>query len=172
MIPCCLSYVSSPDYTRKVQIGEEIYRTEDKSHLEDDDAFLFYPLDVETSNGQVQQAFTMYKKVDKKIRPVSTTFPPDYEVWRTIPENPLKTLEKLPVCPPDLEPSTRLTKEQLEMLELNMEGYLTKEEEKLFAHIMKLNQDPSCTLLPNGLDLARSTFAYTPGSNQRVAKAI
>jgi hypothetical protein len=83
----------------------------------------------------------MYKRVDKKIKPVSTTFSPDYEIRRTIPEDPLKTLQELPTHPPDFQPSQRLTKECLELLELNNQGYLSAEEEKLFAHIMYLNQE-------------------------------
>jgi hypothetical protein len=120
---------------------EEVFKSADERYFEGDDAFIFYPLDIKTSEGNTQQAFTMYKRVDKKIRPVSTTFSPDYEIRRTIPEDPLKSLEELPVCPPMFEPSARLTNERLQLLELNTDGYLTDEEEKLFAHIMKLNQD-------------------------------
>ena len=82
----------------------------------------------------------MYKRVDKKVRPVSTTFSPDYEVRRTIPEDPLLTLKPLPFHPPDFKPSKRITAERLKMLEVNKDRFLSPEEEKLVVHVLQLNE--------------------------------
>ncbi|KAJ6485981.1 hypothetical protein C8R45DRAFT_931004 [Mycena sanguinolenta] len=53
---------------------------EEEDLLEEDDEFIFYPVTMKNEAGRDYQAFTMYKRVDKKIRPVSTTFSPDYAV--------------------------------------------------------------------------------------------
>ncbi|KAJ6508570.1 hypothetical protein C8R45DRAFT_815088, partial [Mycena sanguinolenta] len=74
------------------------------------------------------EVFTMYKRVDKKIRPVSTTFSPDYEVRRTIPRDPMETLPELTVNPPLFQPTDRLNHERLKVLEINSDGFLSPEE--------------------------------------------
>jgi hypothetical protein len=84
--------------------------------------------------------YTMYKKVNQKIHPVSGTFPEEARVHRRIPEDPLKSLASLPRNPPAFEPSPHLTKERLKGLEVNKDGFLQPEEEKLFNHILKLNE--------------------------------
>jgi hypothetical protein len=104
----------------------------DENLLEEDDLYIFYPVELKVENGDTRQAFTMYKRVDKKVKPVSTTFSPDYEVRRTIPEDPLKTLPDLPIHPPEFQLTSRLTKERMELLEINTEEYLTKDEENCF----------------------------------------
>ncbi|KAJ6625936.1 hypothetical protein B0H10DRAFT_1942108, partial [Mycena sp. CBHHK59/15] len=75
--------------------GHENIPTGDWDILEDDDIHIYYPVEVLDESGQEYQAFTMYKRVDKKIKPVSTTFSPEYKVKQQIPGNPLKTLPPL-----------------------------------------------------------------------------
>jgi hypothetical protein len=54
------------------------------------DGIEFWPMEVQHMDGaQERTVLTMYKRVDKKIRPVSTTFSPEYEVRRCIPEDPM-----------------------------------------------------------------------------------
>ncbi|KAJ6452601.1 hypothetical protein C8R45DRAFT_847684, partial [Mycena sanguinolenta] len=118
-----------------------LQKPEDDNVLEEDDEYLFYPVAIKAENGRSHQAFTMYKRVDKKVRPVSTTFSPDYAVRRTIPEDPLITLPSLPTNPPTFEPGKRLSTERLAQLEINPDKYLSEEEEKLFAHIMCINEE-------------------------------
>ena len=84
-------------------------------------------------------AYTMYKRVDQKIKPVSTRMPPEASVTRTIPEDPLVSLSELPFHPPDFTPTNKLTTERLASLEIN-DGFLLPEEEKLFTHVMQLNE--------------------------------
>jgi hypothetical protein len=136
-----LSKESQQSNLRKHRVAAPIMQESDLQELDDDDEYLFYPVTLTEHNDRSSQAFTKYKRVDKKIKPVSTTFSPDYAVRHTIPEDPLKTLSALPTHPPPFEPSQRLTQERLEMLEINKDQYLTKEEENLFNHIMKENQD-------------------------------
>jgi deoxyribodipyrimidine photolyase len=116
--------------------AKDILRKSDEELLEPDDLYIFYPVNLISDSEKIYQAFTMYKRVDKKIRPVSTTFSPDYEIKRTIPEDPLNTLPSLPTHPPEFTPSERLNHERLATLDINPDKFLTAEEEKLFTHIM------------------------------------
>ena len=87
------------------------------------------------------QVYTMYKRVDKKIRPVSTNFPEGCHIRRSIPEDPLITLTPLPFNPPEFEPTKKITLDQMKILNVNATGFLLPEEEKLFKHIMVLDED-------------------------------
>ncbi|KAL5485756.1 hypothetical protein ACEPAI_6797 [Sanghuangporus weigelae] len=86
---------------------------------------------------------TAYKRVDKKIKPISGVFPEDARVVRRFPEDLLRNLSMLPIKPPDFTPGECLTEERLEELHINEDGFLWPKEEKLFKHIFKLNK---CTL--------------------------
>jgi hypothetical protein len=85
--------------------------------------------------------FTMYKRVDRKVRPVSASFPEDCYVHRQIPEDPLLTLPKLSPNPPEFLPTKKITAERLKILKINEKGFLSSDEEKLFKHIMVLNEE-------------------------------
>ena len=80
-----------------------------------------------------------YKRVDRKIKPVPGVFPEDARVLRRFPEDPLKSLPPLPTNPPEFIPTERLTEERLKELQINSDGFLWPEEEKLFAHVFRLN---------------------------------
>ena len=43
--------------------------------------------------------------------------------------------------PPSFTPGEQLTQEALDSISINGEGFLWPEEEKLFAHILKLNEE-------------------------------
>ena len=80
-----------------------------------------------------------YKTVDKRVKPVKGVMPEEVRVRRSFPEDPLTTLSLLPTHPPVFTPTTKLTEERLKEMKIN-EGFLWPEEEKLFAHIFKLNE--------------------------------
>ena len=86
------------------------------------------------------KSLAIYKPVARKVKPVPGVFPEDARVERKIPRNPLLTLPKLPACPPDFVPTIKLTQERLKSLSINPNGFLWPEEEKLFNHIMLLNE--------------------------------
>lgn len=65
-----------------------------------------------------------YKKVARKVRPVSASLPEDYRIIRRIPIDPLLSLSPLPTHPPEFTPGIRLTQERLDDLELNRYGFL------------------------------------------------
>ncbi|KAJ7221230.1 hypothetical protein B0H12DRAFT_1031520, partial [Mycena haematopus] len=141
---------------------EQIQR--DLENLEEDDEYAVFPVQLHDQEGSELQSFTMYKRVDKKIRPVSTTFSPDYEVRRSIPRDPMDTLPELTACPPPFSPTKRLSHERLTSLALNSQGFLSPEEEKLFVRVMELNQD---TLAFE--DTERGTFADEYFSPYKIA---
>lgn len=87
--------------------------------------------------------FTMYKRVDRKVKPVPAVFPEDARVTRQFPEDPLVSLPTLSPHPPVFvpDPEGRLTQERLEAMNINPDEFLWTEEEKLFQHILKLNQN-------------------------------
>ncbi|TFK40084.1 hypothetical protein BDQ12DRAFT_697548 [Crucibulum laeve] len=90
--------------------------------------------------GQHLKAFTAYKRVDKKVHPVSTAFPQECQVTRQIPADPILTLPFLTTNPPDFIPSEKISEDQMKKLNINSDGSLSNEEEKLFKHVMKLNE--------------------------------
>ena len=95
---------------------------------------------TEAKPGTLYNIFTAYKRVDKKIHPVSMQLPPDCEVIRKVPEDPLLTLPPLTTRPPDFSPTAKITRERMKELNINTTGFLWPEEEKLFQHVMKLNE--------------------------------
>ena len=103
-----------------------------------DDDYIIYPT-PKFNNEASHWVFTAYKRVDKKIHPVSMQLPPDCEVIRHIPENPLLTLPYLTNQPPDFAPTAKITWERMKELNVNATGFLWPEE-KLFQHVMKLNE--------------------------------
>jgi hypothetical protein len=107
---------------------------------EDEVEPIFWPVETSYTSGIEQQALTMYKRVDKKIRPVSTTFSPDYEVKRNIPQDPMSTLPALSAYPPAFTPTAHLSHDRLKILGINTDGFLSPDEEKLFVRVMELNQ--------------------------------
>jgi hypothetical protein len=82
------------------------------------------------------KVFTAYKTVDKKVKPVPGIFPESARVCRQFPHNPLERLQILSPTPPTFVPTSQLTQERLDSLEINKEGFLWPEEEKLFQQVM------------------------------------
>jgi hypothetical protein len=64
----------------------------------------------ETGNTEDNFTFTMYKRADKKIHPVSGIFPEEARVRYTIPEDPLLALQPLSIHPQALHKEIDLQK--------------------------------------------------------------
>jgi hypothetical protein len=82
-----------------------------------------------------------YKKVADRIRPVPATMPEKFHTICCIPSEPLISMPKLPFHPPDLDLTAKFTQEHREKMEINTEGFLWPEEEKLCFHLIKLQED-------------------------------
>ncbi|KAI0038824.1 hypothetical protein FA95DRAFT_1585415 [Auriscalpium vulgare] len=83
----------------------------------------------------------MYKTVAKKVKPVPGVFPQEALVRRTIPRDPLGSLSELPIQPPMFAPTPKITADRMESLEINKDGFLWPQEERLFQHIFTIHED-------------------------------
>ena len=111
---------------------------ENFDHKED---FILIPGYADKFDFDAAKAFTAYKKVDKKIKPVSGTFPQDALVKRRFPHDPLVGLTVLSKNPPIFVPTKRITEDRLKQLDINPLGFLWPEEEKLFIQVLLANED-------------------------------
>jgi transposase InsO family protein len=111
--------------------------------FEEDDEIetILVPDNFGTDDEDIALSLTAYKRVDKKIKPVSTTFPEEARVRRQLPFDPLETLMPLSKRPPKFVPTPHITKERLETLNINPDNFLSKEEEKLFIQVMMNNEE-------------------------------
>ena len=115
------------------------YRNEVEDFVKGEDILLI-PNNYDLSDLQSAQSFTAYKPVDKRVTPISGTFPQDAIVHRKFPHNPLEGLPILSRNPPDFMPTKRITADRLKLININGEGFLWPEEEKLFTQVMVLNE--------------------------------
>lgn len=96
---------------------------------------------VITEHNKSSHVNIAYKRVDKKVKPVPGVFPEDVKVICKFPEDPLASLVPLPKQPPEFLENGCLTAERLEGMNINPDGFLWSEEEKLFKHILQLHQN-------------------------------
>jgi len=115
------------------------YRGELEGFIKGEDTLLI-PDDCEASLIHLAQSFTAYKPVEHRVRPISGPFLQEALVQRSFPHNPLDGLPILSRNPPDFIPTKKITLECLKIININGEGFLWPEEEKLFAHVMVLNE--------------------------------
>lgn len=85
--------------------------------------------------------FGAYKRVDQKVKPVLGRFPEESRVAQRILEDPLLTLPHLTPHPPVFQATKRISQERMDLLNVNPDGYLLPEEEKLFQWVMVLNKE-------------------------------
>lgn len=83
---------------------------------------------------------TLYKTVDKKIRPVSTTLPPGTQPRMVRPENLLEDLPEVPKHPGPLRFGERLTAERVEEIKKTIDPSCSEEEIRLVFHILLANE--------------------------------
>ena len=102
--------------------------------------FILIPAGAQDLDFEAARAYTAYKKVDRKVKPVSGTFPQDALVKRTFPHEPLEGLKILPKNPPDFVPTKHITEERYKQININSEGFLWPEEEKLFMQVLIANE--------------------------------
>jgi hypothetical protein len=120
-------------------LRSKIYFENELEDLEAGDVILIAGSASE-SEIEAAEAFTAYKKVDRKVKPVSGTFPQEALVRRSFPHDPLEGLPVLSKNPPEFIPSQHITAERYEQMNINSEGFLRPEEEKLFAQVLLFNE--------------------------------
>ncbi|KAF8546149.1 hypothetical protein OG21DRAFT_1427846, partial [Imleria badia] len=64
-----------------------------------------------------------YKRVDKKIKPLSKPILQEFKVTHKTPYDPLTTLVSLDVNFPDVEPTEKFTNERLDKIEADMKSH-------------------------------------------------
>ena len=84
--------------------------------------------------------FTIYKRVDKKVKPVSTVFSEDVKVKRQFPENLLDSLPNLSSYSSVFISTQRLTTKNVKLLNIDSNNFLWLEEKKLFLYIISVNE--------------------------------
>jgi hypothetical protein len=90
----------------------QVYSAQEiNTEVEEEIEAILVPDNFGTREEDMAYSFTAYKRVDKKVKPVSTTFPEEARVRRQIPEDPLKSLTPLSKRPPDFVPTSHITQE-------------------------------------------------------------
>jgi hypothetical protein len=93
-----------PDLTEirnRLEMSSLFRDTGRESGLEEGDIILI-PENFELRDLVATQVFTAYKTVDKKIKPISGTFPQEALVRRSFPHDPLEDLRNSPKIPQNL----------------------------------------------------------------------
>ena len=125
--------------TRVKESEIEVYSL-DNYKFEEGDIILGLGVNEAQTAFEVQNSFTAYKTVDKKVRPVPGTVSEEIRVRREIPFDPMLSLIKLPTHPPEFVPTKRLTSERMAELQVNKNGFLWAEEEKLMKFILQTHE--------------------------------
>lgn len=76
-----------------------------------------------------------YTPVTQKVHSVAVTMPDEFRIIHQFPSDPLEDLIPLNPNPPVFMPGKRIIFEQLELMNLNPDGFLWPEEEKLAADV-------------------------------------
>lgn len=79
-----------------------------------------------------------YKPVALKVHSVPATLPEEFRIVRRYPSDPLEGMPPLnPHLPKEFVPGKRLSEERLKKMNLNPNGFLWDEEERLFIDVVK-----------------------------------
>jgi hypothetical protein len=81
-----------------------------------------------------------YKKVANRIKPVATTLPENFRIVRRIPCDPFESMPTLPIHPPKFIPGSRYTLERMKTMNVNPNGFLWPEEEKLVHQLILIQE--------------------------------
>ncbi|KAJ4463195.1 hypothetical protein C8R41DRAFT_943557, partial [Lentinula lateritia] len=94
-------------------------------------------------NLNIEEVFTKYKPVDKKVNPIKATLPDEFRIERHIHGDPLLELPELSKHPKPFIPTGRYTEERKEIIDKNhpegfqgMTGFLWEQERDLMHEMM------------------------------------
>ncbi|KJA18651.1 hypothetical protein HYPSUDRAFT_111434, partial [Hypholoma sublateritium FD-334 SS-4] len=99
------------------------------------------PVPQTTSRAATAAEILAYKKVENRVKPVATTLPEHFRIERRTPSDPLAALPPLPHHPPEFTPGIRYTTERKEAMQVNSDGFLLPDEEKLVHHMINVHED-------------------------------
>jgi hypothetical protein len=112
-------------------IGEEV-KPEKKHHQ------VYTPMGDKTPGVVYERK---YRKAENRIQPITTQLPEEFHIVRNIIGDPLENMLVLLMHPPDFVPGLRYTEESYEKLQLNPDGFLWPEEEKLAHHLVREQEE-------------------------------
>jgi hypothetical protein len=82
-----------------------------------------------------------YRKAEDRIQPITTQLPKEFHIICNIIRDPLENMAVLLTYPPDFVPGLRYTQEWYKKLQLNPDGFLWPEEEKLAHHLVREQEE-------------------------------
>src|SRR5215470_9244684 len=135
--PASVNYITLQEECNK---PFNVYDTREKEERQEVEKRSDHEEYYEDDSQEALQVLGAYKKVDVRVRPVPGVFPQEAMVHRQFPNNPLANLPTLPKHPPEFTPTAKLTDERMKAIDINRKGFLWPEEEKLFKHILALNE--------------------------------
>ena len=127
------------EYRERASTCKLYFEEEVEDFVQGEDTLLI-PMDFERRDLVSARSFTAYKPVDRRVRPISGTFPQEALVRRSFPHDPLEGLQSLSKNPPEFSPTRKISAERLKLININSAGFLWPEEEKLFTQVMVLNE--------------------------------
>ena len=124
--------------TESESLNKEANESESKIATRDSERDTKTYIDSLRTNGTERTIESLaYKKVANKTRPIATTLPEEFRIVRRIPSDPLVNLPILPTHPPEFEPGERYTRERMEAMPVNKDGFLWPEEVKLVHYLIR-----------------------------------
>lgn len=97
------------------------------------------------------------KKVANHIKPVTTTLPKNFWIVCCIPCDPLDSMLPLSTYSSDFSPGSYYTSEWMNTMNINLDGFLWPEEEKLIHHLI-WSQELSFTWTEEGKEKFSSDY--------------
>jgi hypothetical protein len=82
-----------------------------------------------------------YRKAEDRIQPIAMQLPEEFCIIRNTTGDPLENIPALMMHPPDFTPGLQYTQEWHNKLQLNPDGFLWPEEEKLAHHLVREQED-------------------------------
>src|SRR6202142_1291430 len=110
------------EYRERAATCKLYFEGEVEDFVQGEDTLLI-PMDFERRDLVKARSFTAYKPVDRRVRPISGTFPQEALVRRSFPHDPLEGLQSLSKNPPEFIPSQHITAERYKQMNINSEGF-------------------------------------------------
>jgi hypothetical protein len=118
----------------------------------------------------------VYKRKDRKaedrIQPIAAQLPEEFCIIHNITGDPLEDIPVLPTHPPDFIPGLQYTQERHDKLQLNPDGFLWPEEEKLAHHLVREEDSLSWIKEEKGKGRVQARFLPSSAHPDRPAYAM
>jgi hypothetical protein len=82
-----------------------------------------------------------YRKAEDRIQPIAMQLPEEFCIVHNITSDPLENIPALLTHPPNFTPGLQYMQERHDKLQLNPDGFLWPEEEKLAHYLVREQED-------------------------------